>query len=128
MMARGKRSPLTTRGESDEIPSSILGRDVCPSGSRTRRSPGAGGAAAGSGMAVVDITPPVQQKAGPLKARCVVFRQGKEQAAVVVGESASSPPIARGPFAARPANRPASRPPTSWWSLRTPTAAPGTSP
>ena len=36
------------------------------------------------GMAVVDITPPVQQMAGPLKARCVVFRQGNEQAAVVV--------------------------------------------
>ena len=36
------------------------------------------------GMAVADITPPVQQMAGPLKARCVVFRQGNEQAAVVV--------------------------------------------
>ena len=35
------------------------------------------------GMAVADITPPVQQMAGPLKARCVVFRQGNEQAAVV---------------------------------------------
>jgi hypothetical protein len=36
------------------------------------------------GMAMVDITPPVERRAGPLKARCVVFRQGTEQAAVVV--------------------------------------------
>ena len=37
-----------------------------------------------AGMAMVDITPPVERRAGPLKARCVVFRQGNAQAAVVV--------------------------------------------
>ncbi len=37
-----------------------------------------------AGMSVVDITPPAEHMAGPLKARCVVFRQGQEQAAVVV--------------------------------------------
>ena len=37
-----------------------------------------------AGMSVVDITPPAEHIAGPLKARCVVFRQGQEQAAIVV--------------------------------------------
>ncbi|MHB8866190.1 MAG: hypothetical protein ACYC6N_27720 [Pirellulaceae bacterium] len=39
-----------------------------------------------AGMSVVDITPPAERIAGPLKARCVVFRQGQAQAAVVVGD------------------------------------------
>ncbi len=37
-----------------------------------------------AGMSVVDITPSAEHMAGPLKARCVVFRQGQEQAAIVV--------------------------------------------